>query len=151
MQILDLLRDLGPWGWMALALVLIALETIIPGIHFAWFASAALVVGVLALVTGLPLSWQLVAFACLSVASLFWARRYARSNASTSDVPDLNVRAHQYVGRVVMVEQAITDGRGKVRVGDTVWQAHGADAAAGTRVRITAADGSVFVVEPVTG
>ncbi len=149
MQVLEFLRTLGPWNWMVLAIVLIALETIIPGVHFAWFAAAALAVGGLALVTDVALPWQLVAFACLAVASMFWARRYARTTATVSDVPDLNVRANQYVGRVVIVDEPIRGGRGKVRVGDTVWQAEGADAAAGAQVRITATNGSVFVVEPV--
>lgn len=151
MQILDVLGNLGPWNWMFLAIVLIALETIIPGVHFAWFAAAALAVGVIALLTGLTLPWQLVAFACLAVASMVWARRYARTSATISDEPDLNVRASQYVGRVVTVEQPISGGRGKVRVGDTVWQAEGADASAGAQVRIKATNGTVFVVEPVQG
>ena len=143
----DLIASLGPWNWMFLAIVLIGLEMIVPGVHFAWFAAAALIVGLVALLTGMSLPWQIVAFACLSVASAFLARRYARPQSQASDEPHLNERAAQYVGRVVTVEEAISGGRGKVRVGDTLWQAEGADTAAGTRVRITDAKGSVFVVE----
>jgi inner membrane protein len=65
----------------------------------------------------------------------------------TTDQPDLNIRAQQYVGRMVVVEQAIQNGRGKVRVGDTLWQAEGLDAPAGSRVKITATNGNVLVVE----
>jgi membrane protein implicated in regulation of membrane protease activity len=64
-----------------------------------------------------------------------------------SDEPDLNARALQYVGRVVTVEQAIADGRGKVRVGDTVWNAQGTDAPQGARVRITGTNGTCLLVE----
>jgi hypothetical protein len=35
------------------------------------------------------------------------------------DVPDLNVRGAQYIGRIVAVEDAIVNGRGRVRVGET--------------------------------
>jgi membrane protein implicated in regulation of membrane protease activity len=35
-----------------------------------------------------------------------------------------------------------------VRVGDTLWPASGSDAPKGSRVRITGANGTVFVVEP---
>jgi len=37
-----------------------------------------------------------------------------------------------------------------VRVGDTVWQAEGPDAPAGSRVKVTAARGTVLVVERAT-
>ena len=49
-----------------------------------------------------------------------------------------------------MVEQAIQNGRGKVRVGDTLWQAEGMDAPAGARVKVTATNGNVLVVERAT-
>jgi membrane protein implicated in regulation of membrane protease activity len=48
------------------------------------------------------------------------------------------------------VEQAIQNGRGKVRVGDTQWLAEGPDLPAGTRVKVTAAKGSLLVVERAT-
>ena len=150
-SITNLLWSLGPWNWMFLALALFGLETIVPGAHFVWFAAAALLVGIIALALGVPLSVQLVLFAVLAVASVFLARRYARPEAAKSDLPDLNSRATQYIGRVVTVEEPIRGGRGKVRVGDTLWQAEGADTVAGTRVRIKGANGSVFVVEPVAG
>ncbi|HSR80429.1 MAG TPA: NfeD family protein, partial [Hyphomicrobiaceae bacterium] len=65
---------------------------------------------------------------------------------SKSDLPDLNERALQYVGRSLVVEEAIENGRGKVRVGDSVWQAEGPDVPAGSRVKVTGARGTVLVV-----
>ena len=56
----------------------------------------------------------------------------------------------QYIGREVLVEEAISGGRGKVRVGDTVWPAQGSDAAKGARVKITGNSGTVLIVEPAT-
>jgi hypothetical protein len=38
-----------------------------------------------------------------------------------------------------MVEQAIQNGRGKVRVGDAMWQVEGPDTPAGVRVKVVAA------------
>jgi membrane protein implicated in regulation of membrane protease activity len=57
------------------------------------------------------------------------------------------LRAAQYVGRVVTVEEPIAGGRGKVRVGDTVWSAQGSDAPLGARVRVTGTNGCVLLVE----
>ena len=65
-----------------------------------------------------------------------------------TDQPDLNQRAAQLVGRVVVLEEAIVHGRGKARIGDTVWAVEGADAPAGAQVRVTEARGTVLRVEP---
>ena len=54
----------------------------------------------------------------------------------------------RYIDRVFTLETAIENGFGKVRVGDTLWRAKGNDLAAGTKVKVTAADGIVLVVEP---
>jgi membrane protein implicated in regulation of membrane protease activity len=73
-----------------------------------------------------------------------WYRRI------TSNTPDLNRRGEQLVGQVVVVVDAIPrDGRGSVRVADTVWSAEGAEAAAGARVRVSGCKGTVLTVDPV--
>lgn len=153
--LIDLLAGFGFWNWFFLAIVLLAFETVIPGVHFLWFGIAAGVVGLVvwsAVAAGygdmLSWPWQLVIYALVSVATVFWVRRFANPQSVRSDEPDLNVRGAQYIGRVVTVENAIQAGRGKVRVGDTLWPAEGIDAAAGTKVRVTAVNGTVLVVEP---
>jgi inner membrane protein len=146
-NLMDLLYSLGPWNWLIVAVVLLMLETVIPGVHFLWFGIAAAVIGALALSTGIVWQWQVLAFVLLSVAALFWVKRFARPDVAISDLPDLNVRGQQYVGRSLVVEQAIENGRGRVRVGDTLWSAEGPDAPAGARVRVTGTRGTVLVVE----
>jgi membrane protein implicated in regulation of membrane protease activity len=73
---------------------------------------------------------------------------WAHPTLSKSDQPHLNRPAMQLVGRVLLVEEAIENGRGKVRVGDTVWPAEGPDVPSGTLVRVTQARGTLLVVEP---
>ena len=146
-NLLTLLYSLGAWNWLIVAVVLLILETVIPGVHFLWFGIAAAVIGALALSTGIVWQWQVLAFVLLSVAVVFWVRRFVRPDVAISDLPDLNVRGRQYVGRAVVVEQAIENGRGRVRVGDTLWSAEGPDAPAGARVTVTGARGTVLVVE----
>jgi membrane protein implicated in regulation of membrane protease activity len=129
--------------------VLLILEVAIPGVQFLWFGIAAALIGALALSAGIAWQWQVLAFVLLSVLAVFWVRRFVRPDVAISDLPDLNVRGRQYVGRAVVVEQAIENGRGKVRVGDTLWAAEGPDAPAGTRVTVTGTKGTVLVVERV--
>lgn len=146
----DFLISLGPWSWVIAGVLLMALETIIPGVYFLWFGISAVVVGALLFATGEAISqpWQLVLFALISVATVFAVRRFANAQDVESAEKDLNQRSAQYFGRVVVVEDAIAGGRGRVRVDDTLWLAQGADAPKGARVRITGANGIVFTVEP---
>jgi membrane protein implicated in regulation of membrane protease activity len=147
--VLQFLWGLGAWNWIVLAVLLLVLETVVPGVHFLWFGLAAGIVGALALAVGPEFTWQwqLIAYALVAVATVFLVRRTARPDANRSDVPDLNVRAQQYVGRVFRVEEPIAGGRGKLRVGDTLWPAQGPDAPKGASVKVTGTNGTVLVVE----
>lgn len=148
MSLIQVLASFGGWNWLFLAVALFLLEAVVPGVHFVWFGVAAVIVGLLALTTGIVWQWQLVLFAGLAVATVFLARRFALFGPSPSDAPSLNLRGQQYVGRVVVVEEPIRSGRGKVRIGDTLWQAEGADAENGARVKVTGTRDTVLLVEP---
>jgi inner membrane protein len=138
----------GPWLWFVLAVLMFLLESIIPGIHFMWFGTAALAVFGLTLAVDVPWAGQLIAFAALSVATLYWVRRYSPSGSEVSDQPNLNVKGAEYVGRTFVVEDAIAGGRGKLRVGDTLWSAEGPALAKGAQARVTGINGTVLIVEP---
>ncbi len=142
----QLITQFGVWLWFALAIALFVLETIVPGIHFLWFGVSAAIVGLVALLLPIGWQWQLIVFALASIATLFMVRRSSRADVATTDEPVLNVRGAQYIGRHVTVEDAIINGRGRVRVGDTVWSAEGEDAAQGSSVEVTGVNGTVLVV-----
>ncbi len=147
MYVLDAIAAYGTWAWLLLAVILLIAEAHAPGLHFVWFGVAAALVGVLALITDIPPAWQLMVFAVTAVTAVIFARRLARSSVTLSDLPNLNMRGAQNIGRIVTVEEPIRGGRGKVRVGDTVWQAEGPDAAAGMQVKVTGLNGTVLKVE----
>jgi membrane protein implicated in regulation of membrane protease activity len=142
-----LFSGFGPWNWFFLVVVLFLLDTIVPGVHFLWFRIAAVGAGVLSLATGIAWQWQIVAFGVFSVAAALWVRRFAQPDVMKSDMPDLNARGRQYIGRSLMVEEAIECGRGKVRVGDTLWPAEGPDAPVGASVTVTGARGTALMVD----
>ena len=137
------------WHWWILALALIIAETFLPGTFFLWMGVSALVMGVLAwLIPAMGWEMQVMLFAVLSLISIVGWRMYQRRHPDKTDQPALNRRAEQYIDRVFTLETAIENGYGKVRVGDSLWRVTGEDAAAGSRVRVTAADGVILVVEP---
>lgn len=146
-MIADLVAQYGPWLWFVLAVILFVLETMIPGVHFLWFGVAAAAMGAIALTV--PLGWevQVVLFTLLSFVTVYLVRRSGSSEAAPTDEPVLNIRGAQYIGRKVKVEEAIRNGRGKVRVGDTIWSAQGEDAAHGSEVEVTGVNGTVLVVQ----
>lgn len=145
--LVELASSLGFWSWLLLGLILIALETIIPGVHFLWFGLAAFVIGLMASLLGptFPFAWQLTAFALLSVATVFLVKRLA-GPAPHAHLPDINAPGSEFIGRVVTVEDPIEKGRGKVRAGDTVWLAVGEDAPRGAKVTVTGVSGTALVV-----
>lgn len=143
----DLVDQFGAWLWFAAAVALFVLETIVPGIHFLWFGVSAALVGLIALLIPLAWQWQLILFTLISVATLFWVRRSSRADVAKTDEPVLNIRGAQYIGRKVTVEDAIINGRGRVRVGDTIWPAQGEDASVGTNVKVVGVNDMVLVVE----
>lgn len=136
------------WGWFILALALGALEIAAPGAFMIWLAAAALATGLMTLVYGLGWELQLLAFACLAIASVLAGRAFLRERPIRSADPALNRRADRLLGEVVTVSEAIHDGCGRVQVGDSPWPAAGPDMPAGARARIVGVDGNRLHVEP---
>ena len=140
------------WHWWVLALVLVIVEMIAPGMFLLWIGAAAAVTGLIMFVAdsvGWQVSWQLqfVIFGVLAVASVAAAKYYVKRNPIETDNATLNRRGSQYVGRVFNLEEGIVNGIGKVRVGDSVWRVEGPDLPAGDRVKVVAVDGTILRVE----
>lgn len=136
------------WFWLSLGFVLGAIEMIAPGFFLMWLGLAAIIVGVLTWALPISLPLQVALFAILSVLTVYAGKKFLKDNPIESDDPNLNNRGARLTGEIVTVVEAIADGRGRVKVGDTEWNARGTDAAAGARVRVTGADGAVLLVEP---
>jgi len=137
------------WYWWIFAVALGVIEMIMPGTFFLWMAVAAGVVGFLLLIDpGLSLETQLLVFAVLSVGAVAAWQIYLRKYPPQSDEPSLNRRGAQYIGRTFVLSAAIDNGVGKIKVDDTTWKVMGPEMPLGARVRVTAVDGTVLVVEP---
>ena len=138
------------WYWAVFGAVLAVIEVAVPAMVCIWLAAAAL--GVAAISWRYPgLSWehQALIFAALAIASVGLGRTaFARINSSESD-KRLNRRAESYIGRMFTLDGAIVDGRGRLKVDDTVWLVAGPDLPAGTRVRITGAENTLLRVDPI--
>ncbi len=141
------LISLGPWNWLILSIVLFIMETVAPGVYFIWFGVAATIVGVVALSVDIAWQWQLVMFGCIAMVSVLFFRYYSSAMFSSPDEAQLNDRGSYYVGRIVKIEEAIVSGRGRARVGDSLWSVEGPDMPAGASAKVVAVNGIVLIVE----
>lgn len=138
------------WHWLTLGILLLIAEIAVGGVSFLlWIGFAALFTGVVTLVLPGLLVWQaqLFVFGVSSVAGVLLWRRYIKDEPVAGGVV-LNKRGADHIGKVVLLEEAIANGSGRIRIDDTLWSVTGADAPAGSKVRITAIDGNTFQVEP---
>jgi hypothetical protein len=139
---------LGPWAWVILGLALMGVELFAPGLFLIWLGLAALVTAGLTALFGL--GWQASAglFALLSIILVIAARLMLRRKAEEPGPSgQINALARDLIGRTVVLDEAIVNGEGRVKLGDTLWRAIGPDLAAGARVRIVAMAGTALRVE----
>jgi membrane protein implicated in regulation of membrane protease activity len=136
--------------WLIAAVLLAGTELLVPGVFLVFLALAAAITGAITLfLPGMSVGVQLISFAAWALVTVLIGKRWNRDYPVETSDPLLNDRVARLIGETVTVSQAIRDGEGRVRVGDSEWLAHGADAAAGARVRVVGADGASLKVEPI--
>jgi membrane protein implicated in regulation of membrane protease activity len=135
------------WFWLSLGLILGVAEMVAPGFFLMRLGLAALTVGILDYFLPITLAYQVAMFATLSVLTVFAGKKFLQKNPIESDDVNLNDRGARMTGEIVTVVEPITNGHGRVKVGDSVWNARGIDAAMGASVRVIGADGAVLLVE----
>ena len=144
-MIIGYFLSLGAWAWFLIALFLALVELILPTTFFIWLALAAVLVGTTDLIFDLSLKAELIMFVVSMPPSLYLGF-YLNKTKPDEDVI-LHQRTLSLVGRNATVQQAVDNGRGKLKVGDTTWLAEGEDCEEGTEVKIVGSEGSVLKFE----
>jgi membrane protein implicated in regulation of membrane protease activity len=138
---------IGSLGWIVIAVVAAIIEISIP--HFGLiFVSVAALGAALTAYAGFGMSAELVVFIVLLCLSWVVLRPRLMRDLGGRGVPS---RTEPLIGREGVVTHDIeaTVGAGRVNVGGEDWAARSAaPLAAGTRVRVVAADGIVLEVTP---
>lgn len=149
-EFMEFLQEITYWHWWIFAALLIVLEIFAPGALFMWLAIAAGITGI-AVLLPLELNWQgqLLIFAVVAVASSVAGRVWVSKRPIETDHPNLNQRGQIYIGRELTLTEPITNGMGKAKVDDSVWQVSGPQMETGTKVRVINADGATLIVEPL--
>ena len=137
------------WIWIAGGLTLILTEIITPGFYFLWVGFAAVIVGSISyFFPEIDFAWLGTIFAVLSIVFCYVGKVSLYKKIKSDNSSTLNRRGEQYIGTKVKVVDSIENGRGKVRVGDTIWSAKSdKDKKEGTMVEIVGISGTTFIVE----
>ena len=146
-----IIAELGSWNWVALGLVLLALEIIVPGVFMLWFGIAAIVIGTITLMVGSAGFWpweaQVIVFLALSILLAYFGKRLTDRSGET-DQPLLNQRAAQLIGRTITLAEPIADGHGRIQLDGVQWRVSGPNLPAGARIKVTSnTDGGMLAVE----
>ncbi|ABK43954.1 protein of unknown function DUF107 [Magnetococcus marinus MC-1] len=144
---MTLFADIAPhWAWAIVGLVLIGLEMFVWSTFLLWMGLSAFVVGAIFYVApDFPWAWSVVLYGVLSLVAIYLGRKLFKP-AQADDPDALNERGQRMVGQSYVVAEAIVHGRGKVRVGDSLWLAQGADCPAGTVVTVTSVKSTTLMV-----
>ena len=139
------------WWWI-LALMLIAVEVVLPGYFMLWIGIAAGVTGlVLLVVPGMSLIGQSLLFAVLAFLSCaaYWYLLRPKLMRNEPGDARLNRRGEQKIGQRYVLVEPIVNGRGKAQVGDGQWLVSGPDLPVGSMVEVVGVDGTTLLVKAV--
>lgn len=144
--------DIGPYHWLALAALLIAIEMVMPTQYLMWPALAAAFVGLVGFLVDIPVAGEVTVFSVLAVGLTVVSHRlFPPEQGDAARL--LNQRMDQLVGQTAMVAGDFQGGAGGVMLGDTRWAARsvdGSDLREGTRVVVAHAESTLLVVKPVS-
>ncbi|MBV8095134.1 MAG: NfeD family protein [Acetobacteraceae bacterium] len=114
-----------------------------------WLAAPALGTAVVTRIAPGPhWEYQTLLFAGLAIASIAVGRLTLAHDRSFLRATHLNRRAETYIGRTFTLDRPIVDGRGRLKIDDTVWLVEGPELPAGTHIRVTGADHTLLRVTP---
>jgi hypothetical protein len=146
--LISALEGLNLWWWLGIAAVLLIAELLTGTTYILWPAASAFVTALFSAFVGWPV--ELVIFAGLGVLFLVLGDRFVKPRLKSGADSGLNTRATYLVGERVTVVSGFTEGRGRVRHGDTEWSAKtedGSDLAVGASAVVAALDGTRLIVK----
>lgn len=140
------------WIWLAVGVVLLAIEAALSTEWLLWPAVSA---GLVAVLTALGLragfAVEVGVFAALTVLATLMSRRLVQ-RVNPTDYPDINDRDTRLVGQRARVVQAFVEGRGRVFISGAEWAAEieGDAPPVGDSVIVDRLEGPALKVRPVT-
>jgi membrane protein implicated in regulation of membrane protease activity len=138
------------WLWIALGLLLAAIELLTPGLFLIFFAIAALTVGAITLAGVLPAAWlQWLLFPVVALVTLRLFRQPLMARLQQNDGGD---RVDSLIGELALPADAIpAGGHGRAELRGSSWNVRNAATgplAAGQRCRVVGVNGLMLDIRP---
>jgi inner membrane protein len=139
------------WHWIVLGVALSIAETLLPGTILLWLGIAAAVTGII-LLAWPDVTWQtqVLMFGAIAVIAVAVGLSL-RKRLYKPQPREVNVGTQRFVGQRGALTTAISNGRGEIKLGDSVWPVAGPDLPAGTSVVVTGSDGVTLTVRAADG
>ena len=141
---------LNYWHWFALATLLSIADLVFGANLFLILCGvvAAFVGFLLMLFPVISWEYQFITFALMSVICfLYWRKVLYKGHVKHHNT--LNQRSAYYIGRIFVLEEPIVNGRGKIRVDDSIWLVAGDDIPEGTTIKVIGVEGVLLKVRPI--
>lgn len=134
--------NMTPLQWLGFGIALLSIELMFPGIFMLWFGLGALITAALAYFFGINGTIAIGIFlaAGIALSYCFYKKQNKESKLLVNDPKS------KMIGTVVILEEAIVNGRGRTKIGDSHWSVTGPDMPAGTKVKVTDVNGNTLVV-----
>lgn len=137
--------------WLGFAIALLVAELLTGTLLFLFLSAGA---GLLVLLTWafeISGATQAIVFSVAAVALVAVWRKFRPNPGDKVEqragAAGLNNRLAGFVGRQAVLEEAVINGRGRIRLDDSYWNVVGEDLPAGSRVSIVAVDGMTLRVQ----
>lgn len=139
------------WWWLSLGIALLILEMLSGTLILLFISVGAFIVALLSWGLDLGGVAQGLVFALTTMAAVVAWRRFRPNPGDKVEqlagATGLNSRLAGFVGREAVLEEAIRNGQGRIRLDDSYWNVVGDDLPVGSRVRIVAVEGMILRVQ----
>ena len=88
-------------------------------------------------------------FALLSLIITFLGKNIYKSKVFDKNNTHLNQKKNAMIGNILILEEPIINGRGRIHIKDSMWTIEGKEADSGTQVRVVAIEGNILKVEKI--
>lgn len=93
------------------------------------------------------MTWFVI-FAATVFGLYFWVQHRQRQRELNSPLASHRL-GHSHIGQVIVLEQGLENGAGRVRLGNRDWRVRGPNLPAGAKARVTGVDGTVLLVDRI--
>jgi inner membrane protein len=93
------------------------------------------------------MTWFLIFAACV-FGAYFWLQHRQKQRELNSPLAGHRL-GHSHIGQVIVLENGLQNGAGKIRLGNREWPVRGPNLPPGAKARVTGVDGTVLLVDRV--